>query len=199
MASAAQPKKAVWIGILILVLVGVGIALYSRQNSQMDAGSVATPDEAPSPIPSPSSQATSAMTSQKQPSENVGVHSNSNAETETQHLDVPNLKEVREQIAKDPHQTPPALLKFARDLAEKTEVAKRSPEKAKTLFETLENCLQGGKDPSESTPVAAQTLCITTAEELTKLYPQEFSSRLKQLEENASPELKKIRNAFDQF
>jgi hypothetical protein len=188
MASTAQPKKAVWIGILILVLVGVGIALYSHQNSQTDIVSGATSEEAPSPIPSPSSQAISAITPRQQPSE-----------AETQHLDVPNLKEVREQIAKDPHQTPPALLKFARDLAEKTEAAKRSPEKAKTLFETLENCLQGGKDPSESTPVAAQTLCITTAEELTKLYPQEFSSRLKQLEENASPELKKIRNAFDQF
>lgn len=115
-------------------------------------------------------------------------------------LKLPTLSEVREQVAKDPHQTPPALIQFAKDITAQTEAAKKSPETARTFFETLENCVQNSeKGEGDSIPVPAQTLCLTTAEELAKLYPNELGGRLSELQKSASPEAKRIRAALDRF
>ncbi len=114
-------------------------------------------------------------------------------------LELPTLREVRDQISQDPHHTPPALLKFAKDLSAHAEAAKRSPQSAKLFFETLEDCVREGKEQGESVPVAAQTLCLTTAEELSKIYPDELGTRMQTLQQNASPDAKRIRNALKRF
>jgi hypothetical protein len=183
---------AVLIAILLAIITRSRLSPQKEETARLEpqvlstqSTGLATPAQTPtSPLPSPTVTPTVALHEKK---ESLGK------------LDFPTLREVREQVAQDPHHTPPALIQFAKDLSAHAEQAKQSPASAQEFFGTLEDCLSQGKDPGEAVPVPAQLTCLTTAEEFAKLYPNELGARLKPLQQNASPELKRIREALDKF
>jgi hypothetical protein len=188
-----RPRHAV-----LAILIAILLAIFVRQRLQ-------TETHVPSQEVAPTQTITAvpSVTSSTQPSASPKPSPTlTNANTQKERsgkLDFPTLKEVREQVSQDPHQTPQALIQFAKDLSARAEVAKQSQASAQEFFGVLEDCLSSGNDPSETVPIPAQLTCLMTAEEFAKLYPDELSSRLKPLQQNASPELKRIRKALDRF
>ncbi|MFL5814112.1 MAG: hypothetical protein ACJ763_11090 [Bdellovibrionia bacterium] len=186
-----RPRHAI---LAVLIAILLGIITRSRLVSQKE--------EITNPEPEiQSTQSTGIATPTQTPSAVVASPTAvvDAKKGSTGKLDFPTLREVREQVAQDPHHTPPALIQFAKELSAHAENAKQSPASAQEFFGTLEDCLAQGKDPSETVPVPAQLACLTTAEEFAKLYPKELGSRLKPLQQNSSPELKRIRQALDRF
>jgi hypothetical protein len=188
-------------GLLVVLILGlvIGLSFFMQRKAGVPEPGANSQSEQPDlsrahGLTQPIAATTSALPSP------TSMPSNSQASTSgSGKLEFPSLKAVREQVAQDPHGTPPALLQFARDLSARAEAAKGSPETAKAFFETLEECLDNEKGQEDSVPVAAQTLCLTEAEEFAKLYPDALGPRLEPLEKNASPELKRIRKALSQF
>jgi hypothetical protein len=187
-----RPRHAL---LALVIAVLLGLIARSKLSSQREENERSSPEvrlEAQSaitltPVQSPSPAVTPTQMAQDTKKGSDGK------------LDFPTLREVRDQVAQDPHHTPPALIQFAKDLSARAEKAKQSPASAQDFFGELEDCLAQGKDPSESVPVPAQLTCLTTAEEFAKLYPSELGARLKPLQQNASPELRRIREALDRF
>jgi hypothetical protein len=181
--------------ILVLALIGVGVGVFLRPAStplepkSAEDNPTPIPSSTPAPFPSPLTSPSPA---------NLSTSAFASAQSS---LQIPTLRDVREQVAKNPHETPPALLQFAKDLSAQAEAAKASPEAASRFFETLEGCAQNreARSSDDLVPVAAQTLCLTTADEFSKLYPEKLGERNSRLQENASPQAKKIRSALDRL
>lgn len=93
-------------------------------------------------------------------------------------LDPPGLDTLREEVAEDPHQTPPSVLAFSNRLAKEMSRAFRSREYARRLYAGLEDCAD---EPSGASPLAVRTICTVNAARLAGKYPGDFERSLEDL------------------
>lgn len=192
--SRTLPLVLIVFAIAIVFWVGGRFAFQSGTSDHSIQGNQGetTPAASPSITISPTSSAPS-------PTFSSATQVTTSTPSSAGSLKPPSMRDVREQVEQDPHHTPPALIQFAKEITAQAQAAKQSPESAKAFFGQLEDCVRSGRGEGDSVPVPAQTLCLTTAEEFAKLYPNELGQRLPALEQGASPEVKRIHEALNRF
>ncbi len=81
----------------------------------------------------------------------------------------PSLKALRDEVAKNPHETPQALLRFGADLGVRMEEAKKNKDAAIQLLSELKGCSQPAS--ADDSPVQARAICLVTAREIARIWP----------------------------
>src|SRR5665213_1288724 len=79
---------------------------------------------------------------------------------------VPDKKTVREEVERDPHSTPPSLLKFSVELNHKQIAALLSEDRATAFLTELKTCALEKESLN-----SVQALCLLNAKRLAKSYP----------------------------
>lgn len=97
----------------------------------------------------------------------------------------PTTEALREEVRKNPHRTPPSLVKFAGDLADRMSAARTDEAKASQLLGEFEDCLQ-----SESAPSSVRTVCLANAGRLARFHPG-LDDRYKALFEAAPSDIQR--------
>jgi hypothetical protein len=175
--------------LLLIVLLAVGLAAFyfvtvpqKTPNIQaipdgVPVASETAPSQSPSPSPSFIAPAPDA-TPRTKVSPTVSF---------------PTSEELHSEVQAHPEVTPPSLLRVSRELFKKTQDAKRSEAEAVRFFSELEsNCL------GQSLAAPVQSLCLSSAQELAGQYPA-LKARDAQLEANASPEVKHLRQMLEKL
>ncbi|MGK5090131.1 hypothetical protein WDW86_21485 [Bdellovibrionota bacterium FG-2] len=188
-------KKTAAIGSIIIIGIAIGFALKSRNNPP--APHAGAPDaielsdlkngageEAIKvvPVPPPSGVPLGAALMQPAPLSS----SQPSADLTPRSLPIPSTEQMRVEVAANPHGHPPSLMRFAEVLAKKMEDSEKSPEKARVLFDELEECLK-----NRDTTSMILALCYFNAEELSEDYP-EFDARAKRAAENLPKDVKQL-------
>jgi hypothetical protein len=107
---------------------------------------------------------------------------------------MPDKKTLRDEVAKNPEETPKALLAFSVDIAQRMEAASSSPAAAAQLFGELEECVLENDQTNEPAR-AAQALCLLNANRLGS-QSSGLKSRYKDLENRANPDVVKLTRAM---
>jgi hypothetical protein len=89
---------------------------------------------------------------------------------------IPTREILRAEVARDPHETPQALLSFSVDLQQRQVEAMKSEHAAQIIFKELEHCTADATSPS-----AVRALCLLDAKRLQTAYPS-LASEYRQLE-----------------
>ena len=89
----------------------------------------------------------------------------------------PNLGDVREEAAQNPHGTPPSLLAFAAMMGERMETALASESDAERFFPELESCVD---DSAGSQAPQTRVVCLVNAGRLARRHPK-LASRYDEL------------------
>ncbi len=100
----------------------------------------------------------------------------------------PSLTETREEVAANPHGTPPSLLSFAASLGPRLDEALRSPDKAEPFFNELVDCVEA---PHGRMTPSAQALCLANVRRLGQKIPA-FRDRAAAAAERADPEVVRL-------
>lgn len=96
---------------------------------------------------------------------------------------IPPADKILDQVKKDPHATPPALVQFSLDLGDKMDAAQNSEPKARALFQELEDCTLGGAQQGRN---SIQALCLLNAKRLGNTFPS-LARDYEQLERRSDP------------
>ena len=104
---------------------------------------------------------------------------------------VPNQMTLREEVRKNPEETPKSLLLFSLDLGERMEEAGSSTSSTDKFFGELEECVlekskDNAGDSSNQPAQTAQALCLLNANRLAQTH-EELKGRYKDLELHAAP------------
>ena len=107
------------------------------------------------------------------------------------------IENIRQEVAENPHHTPPSLIAFAQHLAARMEHAEGSSDSraARVLFEELAQCMSTGHGAGRVPQL--QVSCLTNAERLAIKYP-ELRDAAKKLREQAPQDVKTLMRALDQ-
>lgn len=148
--------------------------------SHEDAFLAPTPEMKPEPIKSVAAASTPTATP-KSAGRNVEKKAADAAPTRPLKDVTPNLAAIREEVAKNPHETPKALMAFSVSLSDRLQAALSSESESEKFFGELESCTQEQKtDGSRS--IAA--LCIVNARRLADKHPS-LKQRYTELEASA--------------
>jgi len=171
------------IALVVAFVLAPVIAIYLLdRDSAPNSGTLVTP---PEEVIAPTAPIESALPQPVEKSDRPTVdHS-----TLSRPLELPKMEVIREQIARDPHQPPTAVLEFAKSLAPKMELAMRDEESAGSFFGTLEKCVLEGKEGQSLT--SAKALCLTNADNLQKKFPS-LNERYQQLYDAAPTPIQKL-------
>jgi len=93
----------------------------------------------------------------------------------------PDLRTLREEIARNPHAVPASLTRFAREVGARIERARESKEATLSLFSALEECAAAPEAPS----LAAY--CAVNAVRVARFRPAELRPRIEDLRKRISP------------
>jgi hypothetical protein len=107
----------------------------------------------------------------------------------------PSREALSAEVAKNPHETPRALIAFSISLHERLKAAIQEPDKAPEFFDQLENCVRA---PEQQGNTNVESLCLQTARRLSEKIPN-LTGRLAQLESGAEPEALKLSQAVDRL
>ena len=97
----------------------------------------------------------------------------------------PSISELRAEIARDPHHTPEALIRFSIEMGERMKLALENEQSATELLVSLKACMQ------EGVPEQAQSFCLSNAEELARKFPAKFDAYV-ELRDAASPRIRQL-------
>ena len=170
------------IGVAIAIIaIVMGIAFISRSPSPTPPTTESTVST-PTPISSPTENA---ATPTNTPVSVNSTPSPSAVKTVTEIA--PQIKTIRKEVAKNPHETPISILEFASALGEKMDAAIQKPELADPFFSELKDCVH----ESEKFTPAIRAICLSNAQHLSEKYPalQDQYRNLKQL---APPEVNRL-------
>lgn len=168
----------------ILLFLGIGLWFFSKIERGSDIP-IGTVEES--------------KTIENNSETNTTVSTNTNAsenttKTESVTSQIPPISKIREEVAKDPHATPPALLEFASYMATRMEPALKSPQAAKELLGELRDCVANNNDfyPPIKATCAINTLRLieTHGEKAIDLNKEDYLRSL-------SPELQKTIEIHD--
>ncbi|MCC7443033.1 MAG: hypothetical protein IT285_15475 [Bdellovibrionales bacterium] len=93
-------------------------------------------------------------------------------------LESPSVESLREEVARNPHGTPPSLLLYAQRMADRMEAAMQTGDEADRLFAELEDCV---RSPTERVTIQVQVVCYTNAGRLSRKYGGRFKERFENL------------------
>lgn len=97
----------------------------------------------------------------------------------------PSREDLRQEVAKNPHDTPVSLLSFSAGLYERTAAALQDPAAAETLFEELQDCVTGTDQKGKT---SVQAICMLNARRLHEKH-ESLSRRYENLERQADPKI----------
>jgi len=186
---------------LLVLFIAVAILWYLRGQSKAPflaskAAQPAMPLEvlkSPSPKPSaqsaPSTTVQSPLLSHQIANQNEATPPSDSAPAPAP-LDqvTPSISTLREEVKKDPHTTPQSLLRFGLAVGQRMEKALASETAANAFLNELEGCLGSA---SHEVPQAAQALCIESARDLAKKYPN-LNVRAEKLAAQADPSVARL-------
>jgi hypothetical protein len=177
--------------LLILAVIGGGLWLWLGRNKEPDAplptvSREALPADHPSepepsaPKPTPVAPPPAAAPANPRPVEHVLPP-------------LPELEQIRREVGEDPHGTPPSLVAFATEVADRMEAAKGDREAEFKLLHELLAC----SVPNEQTRTAAsvQAFCFSTAREISEEFP-ELKAELDTTESRMDREALNLLNAL---
>jgi hypothetical protein len=98
----------------------------------------------------------------------------------------PDEKTIRDEVAQDPHRTPPGLIAYAVQLGKELDAALTSETRARIYLEKMRSCLS-----SDSRAAAAQVLCLRHSELVARAYPT-LDAEAAELNQLASPQVREI-------
>ncbi|MCM2277579.1 MAG: hypothetical protein NDJ89_05835 [Oligoflexia bacterium] len=103
-------------------------------------------------------------------------------------VNIPELPRVRDEIAREPHVTPPALVSFGAELGARLTIALESESHAREFLTQLKACVE--PKPTGTLP-AAEAMCLLHAEWVTERYAG-LAPELAELKTQASAEARAI-------
>ncbi len=162
----------------ILIFVGVVIFFTSSRPAKAPTPKIPTPtaSEAVTETPRPAEDIQSSLTNLQKPTESL--------QQKIKNYKTDKGQEYREQLERNPHQTPPVALISALKLGEIFDGVKTEKE-ALEAFDLYSKCV------SEESVVALQITCLRYAKRLAQTYDT-LSKKWPDLEASASPEAKDI-------
>lgn len=170
-------RKALYL--IVILAIALGLYLWDQKPTDVSPNISSTKIEAPKeettqPVAKPNPEVSSMISSRPaQPAENPN--------SPIEKLVFPQLTALREEVKKDPHSTPPVLLKFADQMATAMDEAKKGESEGTALFKKLQTCI------AQDAPIAARGLCLENAKRLSKMYPSlegPFSELMKSTPKN---------------
>lgn len=81
--------------------------------------------------------------------------------------EMPSLNEVRAEVQKDPHETPPQLLKFSEALESKMQIALKSEAAGRLMMSQLQDCALA---PPGTTSTSVSAMCLVGAKQIAAKY-----------------------------
>lgn len=105
----------------------------------------------------------------------------------------PTADALRDDVARDPHSAPAALIEYAEKLAPKMEAAEASVDKAREFLAELRDCVM---DQPQSGARPVQALCLANAAELAELHP-ELKGMYETISKNAPPAVVELLEAAE--
>ena len=108
---------------------------------------------------------------------------------------LPRIEDVRSEAEKEPHQTPPSLIRFAAEMSEKMDIALQSKEAGQFLLNELLDCTSNEKTKTTASTAAA---CIKNAYELSSKY-EDLSQDADRVKMRADPEAQRIYNSMKEL
>ena len=101
----------------------------------------------------------------------------------------PTTSTLREEVKKDPHSTPPSLLRFAVDIGVRMKAAKTNNAEAQKLLGELKTCVTSDQDGNS--PARARALCLVSARELAQQWPSmpEMKDDVEKLVKGTDPQI----------
>lgn len=125
--------------------------------------------------------------------------SHENASPESKPIQVaqpPSLKTLRDDVAKNPHETPQALLRFGADLGVRMEEAKKDKNSAIQLLSELKGCSQPAS--VDDSPVQARAICLVTAREIAQIWP-DLKNSVEEVVSGADSKARELANKIPGF
>ncbi|MCC6278494.1 MAG: hypothetical protein IT289_11325 [Oligoflexia bacterium] len=107
-------------------------------------------------------------------------------------LEVPLSKDLRQEVARDPHRTPPGLIRFSISLGAKMGAIQNFEQAARFSVE-LGSCARGN---SKEFPESAMALCLLNAKRLSARFP-ELSTEFKNLQNSVDPTVLELMNQLN--
>jgi hypothetical protein len=101
---------------------------------------------------------------------------------------IPSASSLREDVKKNPHVTPRGLVAFGAEMGERMEVAKKSESAARDFLPELKSCTE---QPDDKAPLQVRALCLFSASQLSKQYPN-LKSSVDEIYKSADPKAVKI-------
>jgi hypothetical protein len=108
--------------------------------------------------------------------------------TQDAELSIPNRETIRAEVEKNPHETPPSLLKFSIELGRQFKIAMLSEKNARSFFKKLEECVT---DPTLQGADSSQALCLRDAQRLARAFPS-LQGLFNNLSDEASPQARRL-------
>lgn len=147
-------------------IFALGLALVARVVLQYSAPIIQSPNSTQPPssetLPSLGSSLfpSRAPVSTPSPSHSQALTSGT---PETIEAEAPSIEDIRREVEKNPHETPPSLAQFAERHADRIEKAKTDERAAALVIAELKDCATA---PPERTPVQVRTWCAINAFDL---------------------------------
>ena len=205
-------KKPNWLSLAVISLVVIAFVAYVFWNKTNDDRSSIfsiepTPtmsDNAKTPLYTPEPDATATASDKvagtpeaqaqptpvaaEKPIDNqtppVVVATKSNPPQMTVVQSMPRTSAIRDEVRKNPHETPGSAIQFAMMIGEREKTALENEQDSKNLMTELEACGLT-KDPELKNP-SVQMVCLTTAREISEKWPS-LKTRYGLLMKNADP------------
>ncbi len=93
-------------------------------------------------------------------------------------FNAPDAATYRAEVERNPHETPPSLLRFAAEVAQRQAEVQRTPHLRGTLFDDLGRC---ALDAQRQLPSSARSFCLLQLRQLASRHPAQFAEPLRDL------------------
>ena len=175
-------NKKVWIGgAFLAALLALGLAMHFFSNSRhpiSSASPVATPVQ--------SSLALSTLNPVlTNPSENQKSENDSIPPLITL---IPKSEAIYDEVKKNPHDTPKAILSFAASVGKKMSLALKSDDEAARLMSEFESCVNGNTSQINT---SIQAICLSSAKRLSEKKTN-LSESYQKILDRSDPEVRRL-------
>jgi hypothetical protein len=181
--------------LVLAALAAIGVLVHwklPRLAGASEVPAVTTETQTPNPEPQAEQRAATEAKQESQQAAETAVPTSTSASTSApqQHAPLisvtPTLQNLRDDIAKDPHNAPASMIKFAVELGHRMDDAEKSRAFAGDFLDDLESCTLSGDNAS-----SIRALCLSHANRLSAKY-EDMKPRVENLARRADPEVTRL-------
>ena len=129
------------------------------------------------------------------PQPHEGVDDPTELELPLEEITQPNVETYREEVKRNPHHTPPSIIRFAALLAPHITRGMKDVNEAEKVFNYLQDCAL----EKNTVPVSSRAFCVSTAEGFAKRFPQSYESRYQTLKNRVDQDVAELLGKMKAF